>query len=45
MEVKIENAEEVIIKTVKPHGNGANVLVPKAWIGKQVKVVLLEEEE
>ncbi|MCQ2738586.1 MAG: DUF2080 family transposase-associated protein [archaeon] len=26
-------------------GNGANVLVPKKWIGKKVQIVLLEEEE
>lgn len=33
---------EVIEKTARPHGNGAAVSVPKAWVGKRVKVVLLE---
>lgn len=29
-------------KSVKPQGNGGMVVLPKSWIGKQVKVVLLE---
>lgn len=34
-------AYDTIEKTVKPQGNGAMVLVPKNWIGKRVKVILL----
>jgi hypothetical protein len=34
-----------IEKTVKAHGNSARVLVPKSWMGKRVKVFLLESEE
>ncbi|MEO9364430.1 MAG: DUF2080 family transposase-associated protein [Nitrososphaera sp.] len=29
---------------VSASGNGAHVFVPKDWIGKQVKVTLLEKE-
>jgi len=35
-------AYQVIDKTVKPIGNSGGVLVPKKWIGKKVKVLLLE---
>lgn len=40
-------AYEVIEKEVATGGNSGRVFVPKAWIGKQVKVVLLDplEEE
>ncbi|KZX16668.1 hypothetical protein MBCUT_07060 [Methanobrevibacter cuticularis] len=44
MEIKINNAIESLVKTAQPHGNGARVLVPKAWIGKRVQIVLLEED-
>jgi putative transposon-encoded protein len=33
---------EVVEKTAKLSGNGAQVYVPKYWEGKKVKVVLLE---
>ena len=29
-------------KTARAVGNGANVLVPKSWVGKRVKILLLE---
>ena len=32
-------------KTVTKHGNGAHLIAPKAWIGKRVALVLLEEED
>jgi len=41
MEIKI-NAYQIIEKTVKPSGNSGRVYVPVDWIGKKVKVVLLE---
>jgi putative transposon-encoded protein len=33
----------VVDKTVKPIGNSGGVLVPKKWIGKRIKVLLLEK--
>lgn len=41
MEIKI-NAYQIIEKTVKPSGNSGRVYVPIDWVGKKVKVVLLE---
>lgn len=41
MEVTIK-AYQVIEKTVKPSGNSGRVYVPREWIGKKVKVFLLE---
>jgi len=32
-----------IESSVSPSGNGAHVFVPKDWIGKKVKVKLLED--
>ncbi|WP_207589827.1 DUF2080 family transposase-associated protein [Halomontanus rarus] len=40
MEGRFEiNGHEVIEGEVKPTGNGAHVLVPKAWCGADVKIV------
>jgi len=36
-------AYQVVDKVVKPIGNSGGVLVPKKWIGKKIKVLLLEE--
>jgi putative transposon-encoded protein len=36
------SAYEVIEKTVKSSGNSGRVYVPKDWIGKRVKVLLVE---
>ncbi len=36
---------ESIEKTVKPEGNSGRVYVPKVWIGKRVKIFLLESDE
>ena len=45
--IEIEQIEKIksygsIDKTVKPQGNGAMVLIPKKWVGKRVKVILIE---
>jgi len=36
--------KELIIREVKPHGNGAIIYVPKSWIGEKVGVVRGVEE-
>jgi putative transposon-encoded protein len=41
MEVKLE-AYQVIEKIVKSSGNSGRVYVPKEWIGRRVKVLLME---
>ena len=33
---------EVVEKTAKLSGNGAQIYVPKHWAGKKLRVVLLE---
>ena len=42
MEIRT-NAEQAIEKEVKNCGSGAHVLVPKAWHGRRVQVLLLPE--
>ncbi|MCK5012942.1 MAG: DUF2080 family transposase-associated protein [Candidatus Omnitrophica bacterium] len=42
-EITIPNAAEMIERTVKPVGGGAQVHVPKTWLGCRVAVVKLEE--
>jgi putative transposon-encoded protein len=37
-------AEEIIDGRVTRFGNGAHVLVPKAWTGSKVKIIRLKEE-
>jgi putative transposon-encoded protein len=34
---------EVVEKTAKLSGNGAQVYVPKHWAGKKIRVVLIEQ--
>ena len=41
MKVEVQ-AYQVIEKTVKASGNSGRVYVPKEWVGKKVKVFLLE---
>lgn len=42
-QMKIEvQAYQVVEKTVKSSGNSGRVYVPKEWVGKKVKVFLLE---
>ena len=45
MKIIIENADESIVKVAKPHGNSARIIVPKKWIGRDVQLVLLSEDE
>jgi putative transposon-encoded protein len=42
MEIKTKGYA-VIQKTVKPSGNGAMVYIPKEWIGKRVKIILIDK--
>jgi putative transposon-encoded protein len=41
MEIKT-SAYEVIEKTVKSSGNSGRVYVPVDWVGKRVKILLIE---
>jgi len=41
MEIKIE-AYQIVEKVVKLSGNSGRVYVPIDWVGKRVKVVLIE---
>ncbi|VVB95417.1 Uncharacterised protein [uncultured archaeon] len=42
-QMKIEvQAYQVVEKTVKVSGNSGRVYVPKEWVGKKVKVFLIE---
>jgi putative transposon-encoded protein len=38
-------AEEIIDGRVTRFGNGAHVLVPKAWTDSKVKIIRLKEEK
>lgn len=31
--------KEMLIKTVKAHGGGANVYIPKSWTGSTVAII------
>lgn len=44
MEMKIQGYQ-VIEKRVTKQGNGARVLVPVAWMGRRVKVILLDDAD
>jgi putative transposon-encoded protein len=37
--------EETIEKEAKPQGNGAHVIVPKRWIGAQLKITRISEPD
>lgn len=41
--ISISNVDAVIDGLVKPHGNGARVTVPKKYLGKTVRIVILQE--
>ena len=41
MKVEVQ-AYQIIEKTVQPSGNSGRVYVPKAWVGRKVKIFLLE---
>lgn len=38
-------AYQVIDRSVKAMGNSGGVYLPKDWIGKKVKILLIENEE
>ena len=42
MEITIKDAYQVVEKMVSAGGNSGRVYVPKDWIGKRVKIVLIE---
>jgi putative transposon-encoded protein len=42
MEVKFET-EQTLDKTVHISGGSGRVLIPKSWVGKKVRVCLLEK--
>jgi putative transposon-encoded protein len=39
------SGEETIEKEAKPQGNGAHVIVPKRWIGAQLKITRISEPD
>jgi putative transposon-encoded protein len=39
------NEPDVLIKLVKPIGDGGHTVLPKKWIGKQVKITLIDQTE
>lgn len=43
--ITIPNVEVVLGGEVKPNGTGAHVGVPKKYVGRRVKVVVLAEDE
>jgi len=43
MEIKI-TGYQIIEKTVKKTGNSGRIYVPNEWVGKRVKIILLEPE-
>ena len=45
MDITIKDAHQVVEKVVSPGGNSGRVYVPKDWIGKKVKIVLVEPIE
>jgi len=44
-DVFLIRGEETVEKEVKPQGNGAHVIIPKRWIGAQVKITRISEPE
>jgi len=44
LEIKLRGYE-VIEKIVKPSGDSGRIYVPKSWVGKRVKIILLEPPE
>jgi len=41
MEIKI-NGYQILEKTIKNSGNSGRVYVPIDWVGKRVKIILLD---
>lgn len=44
-EVKFNNIKDTRTLTVKKNGTGAHVYLPKEWIGKEVIVLLVNDDE
>ena len=44
-DVFLIRGEETVEKEVKPQGNGAHVIIPKRWIGAQVKITRISEPD
>lgn len=44
MKIELE-AYQVIEKEVKSSGNSGRVYVPKEWVGKRVKIILIEQQD
>lgn len=42
MDITIKDAYQVVEKVVSVGGNSGRVYVPKEWVGKKVKIVLIE---
>jgi putative transposon-encoded protein len=38
------DGEEVLEREVKPMGNTAHAQLPRSWLGRRVKVILLKDE-
>lgn len=36
---EIDDVEESIVKKVRPFGTGAHVIVPKSWMGRDVRII------
>jgi len=45
MDITIKDAYQVVEKMVSPGGNSGRVYVPREWINKKVKIVLIEPLE
>jgi putative transposon-encoded protein len=42
MDITIKDAYQVVEKVVSTGGNSGRVYVPREWIGKRVKIVLVD---
>jgi|WetSurMetagenome_2_1015567.scaffolds.fasta_scaffold72138_5 putative transposon-encoded protein len=42
MDITIKDAYQVVEKVVSVGGNSGRVYVPREWIGKRVKIVLID---
>lgn len=45
MKITINNAEESTIKTVRQSGNGGYIYIPSKWVGREVQIILLKEDD
>ena len=42
MDITIKDAYQVVEKVVSKGGNSGRVYVPREWVGKRVKIVLID---